>query len=393
SEGLQLRMGPIFLPPNGQIEQEWMQQQEVNFPYLAEISKIDGYMNQQSHHFLLFKFTDSASAAIEFNNRNKTMALVDITTLTTSFDGDKQLTASWQDDAEFVLPTGTALFWDKKTFLDMNYHTKNYNNNNVLPCDFYFNIYFKPRSNATIEMKSQLVNNAGLFLGNGVSTKDYPDPNNGDNAKHTRYIWSMASHAHKFATDYDLYVRDTTGGMTKIYEGFMDYTNDVDLGYYAWDHPSLKYWPEFLPVKFGKHNGNNAGVVARTTWNVTQPFVTFGFTTNDEMQLFYYMYTERNPLLETGVTETTADNFNFTVMPNPMNNSGSIVYTLDTKAKVQATVVDVTGKEVAVLSEENQDSGTHRIAISDNQKLSSGIYFARLTVNGTTFSKKFIVTE
>lgn len=393
-EGIQLRMGPVFLPPTGKIEQEWMQQQEVNFPYLAEINKIDGFMNQQSHHFLLFKFDDSTQAAAEFNNRNKTLALVDITTLTTSFDGNKQLTASWQDDAEFVLPTGTGLFWDQKTYLDMNYHIKNYNNTHILPCDFYFNVYFKPRSQATIEMKSDLINNGSLFLLQGTRTVDFDDPTNSSSTKETRYLWALASHAHKYATDYDLYIRDTTGAIgDQIYEGFWDYYNNYDLGYYAWDHPSIRYWQDFLPVNFGKHNGHNSGIVARTTWNVTQPFVTFGFTTNDEMQLFYYMYTSQNPNEATGVKETGANNFKFSVMPNPMNNSGNLVYTLDKAAKVKASVVDVTGKEVATLSEENQDSGTHRISITDNQKLANGIYFARLTVNGNSYTQKFIVTE
>lgn len=394
AEGMQMRMGPIFLPPNGQTEQEWMQQQEVNFPYLAEINKIDGFMNQQSHHFLLFAFSDSAAAVSELNNRNKNMGLVDITTLTTSFDGDKMLTASWQDDAEFELPTGTALFWARKTYLDMNYHVKNYNSTNILPTDFYFNIYFKPRNPNTIEMKSQLVNNAGLFLLQGTRTVDYDDPINNDNTKETRYLWALASHAHKFATDYDLYIRDTTGAIAdKIYEGFYDYYNDYDLGYYSWDHPSIRYWPTFLPVKFGKHNGHNAGIVARTTWNVTQPFVSFGFTTNDEMQLFYYMYTSQDPNATTSVNDTKADNFNFTVMPNPMNNSGSLVYTLTDAAKVRASVVDVTGKEIALLEEENQAEGTHRVSIGNGDKLASGIYFARVTVNGNTYTQKFIVTE
>ncbi len=67
-QGLQYRHGPVFLPATGEIEQEWLLQQEVNFPYLPEINKIEGYMNQQSHHFLLFKFDDSLAAAARTNN-------------------------------------------------------------------------------------------------------------------------------------------------------------------------------------------------------------------------------------------------------------------------------------------------------------------------------------
>ncbi len=97
------------------------------------------------------------------------MYKISITGGTTSFDGGKQLTSAWQDDAEFHLPTGTALFWDQKTYLDMNYHIKNYAATDVLPCDFYYNIYFEPRNPGTIEMKANLVNNVGLFLTQGCA--------------------------------------------------------------------------------------------------------------------------------------------------------------------------------------------------------------------------------
>jgi hypothetical protein len=389
--GIQLRMGPVLVGTgSSETEREYLLQQEVNFPYLAEINKIDGFMNQQSHHFLLFRFQDSTAA----NARAYQMERVSLTGGTTSFDGDKDLTSSWQDDAEFNLPTGTALFWPKKTFLDMNYHVKNYNATAVLPCDFYFNVYFQPRTASTIEMKSALVNNATLFLPQGVQTRDYDDPANNQSTVETRYLWALASHAHKYGTDYDLFVRDSTGQIgEQIYEGFYDYALDYDKGFYDWEHPSLRYWNNFKPIKFGRQNGNKSGIVARTTWNVQQSFVTFGFTTSDEMQLFYYMYTSQNPFAITGVETVADDAINFTVYPNPMNNTGSLIYTLNEDLNIKATITDVTGKVVASLTEELQSKGTHTVSIGENNSLAKGIYFANVTVNGKTSTKKFIVTE
>lgn len=386
--GLQFRMGPVFVPVTGASEQEWCLQQEVNFPYLPQVDRIDGFMNQQSHHFLLFKFQDSASAV----DRGLGMYKISITGGTTSFDGSKQLTSAWQDDAEFHLPTGTALFWDQKTYLDMNYHIKNYAATDVLPCDFYYNIYFEPRNPGTIEMKANLVNNVGLFLTQGTQTRDYDDETNND-AKQWKYIWALTSHAHKYGSDYDIYIRDTTGTITdKIYEGFYDYANNYDKGYYDWEHPSTEYFPSFLPVKFGKHGSKNAGLVARTTWDVQQPFITFGFTTNDEMQLFYYFYTSQLPDGVNAINDEKSKQIFFQVMPNPMNGNGRLVYQLDAAAKVEASVVDITGKTVAQLTEENQTEGLHEITMGSEQ-LSKGIYFARLVINGNVYSKKFIVTE
>ena len=388
--GLQFRMGPVFLPVSGETEQEWLLQQEVNFPVLPEVDRIDGFMNQQSHHFLLFQFYDSVSAAY----REMGMERVQLIGGATSFDGNKNLTSAWQDDAEFHLPTGTALFWDKKTYLDMNYHVKNYNASAVLPCDFYFNIYYQPRNPNTIEMKANLVNNATLVLPQGNQTRDYDDPANNSSTKEWRYIWALTSHAHKYGTDYDIYLRDTTGTITdKLYEGFYDYTNNYDRGYYDWEHPSTEYFANFMPVKFGKHNNKKAGLVARTTWNVQQPIVTFGFTTNDEMQLFYYYYTSQLPDGLNAINDQNSAKIYMSVVPNPMNGNGKIVYTLEKGATVEASVVDITGKTVATLNREKQDEGMQEITIGNNEQLSAGIYFARLVIDGSIYTRKFVVTE
>lgn len=390
SVGLQFRMGPVFLPKTGETEQEWLLQQEVNFPVVPEVARIVGFMNQQSHHLLLFQWDDSTAAA----ERGLGMKKVSITTGTTSFDGDKILTSAWQDDEEFILPTGTALFWEQKTYLDMNYHVKNYNATGILPCDFYYNVYYAPRNPNTIEMKANLVNNATLFLTEGEQTRDYDDQDNNSTNKEWRYIWTMTSHSHKYGIDYDMYIRDTTGTITEqVYEGFYDYKNDYDKGYYDWEHPATRTIDGFLPVKYGRHNGKKAGLVARTKWDVDQTFVTFGFTTEDEMQLFYYFYTTQLPSGSTAINDLDAKNIQFTVMPNPMNGTGRLVYTIEESATVQATVVDVTGKVIAELASENQTEGTHQITIGENTQLAKGIYFARLNVNGTTYSKKFIVSE
>lgn len=386
--GIQFRMGPVFLPSTGAIEQEWLLQQEVNFPVLPEVDRIEGFMNQQSHHFLLFQFMDSGAAAY----RDFGMEKVAIVGGATSFDGDKYLTSAWQDDAEFLLPTGTALFWDKKTYLDMNYHIKNYNATAPLPCDFYFNIYYQPRNPNTIEMKANLVNNVGLFLPQGVQNRTYDDQDN-NGSKEWRYIWALTSHAHKYGTDFDLYVRDTTGDMSnKVYEGFFDYANNVDKGFYDWEHPSTRYWDNFLPVKYGKHSNVNAGLVAKTQWDIQEPFVTFGFTTDDEMQLFYYFYTSQLPGAVSSINDPEKAGIYFDVVPNPSNGNGKIFYQLDNDATVSASIIDIAGNEVSAMAAENQASGLQQILLEGNN-LMAGIYFAKLNINGSVYTKKFVVTE
>ncbi len=110
------------------------------------------------------------------------------------------------------------------------------------------------------------------------------------------------------------------------------------------------------------------------------------------MQLFYYNYTSELPSAISSINDDTQKGIYFQVMPNPMNNDGKLIYTLDKTSVVEANVVDITGKKVALLTEQNQEEGVHEITLG-NSKLSAGIYFARLSVNGSVYTKKFIVTE
>ncbi|MCS6933553.1 MAG: T9SS type A sorting domain-containing protein [Chitinophagales bacterium] len=391
--GLQFRMGPIFLPATGEIEQEWLLQQEVNFPYLPEVYRIDGFMNQQSHHFLLFKFEDS-SAVDRNSNDPMGMQKVSITGGSTSFDGDKFLTSAWQDDAEFLLPQNTALFWEQKTYLDMNYHIKNYNATGVLPCDFYYNIYFRPRNPNTIEMKAHLANDVTLFLPQGVQSNDFEDPANSLITPEWRYLWLITSHTHKYGIDFDIFIKDSLGNIgEQIYEGFMNYTTGEMSNYYDWEHPSVRYFPDFLPVKFGRHGTKRAGLLSRAKWNIQEPFVTFGFTTDDEMHLFYYFYTSENPLATSSVNNPDASKLSLQVYPNPMTGHGTVMYHLEKDAKkVSIRITDLTGKVIASFDETFQPAGLQQQPL-DLQGIADGVYLVHVNVDGNLYTSKFIVAK
>jgi len=378
-EGIQLRMGPIFLPISGEVEQEYLEQQEVNFPFLPEIDRIEGFMNQQSHHFLLFKYVDTTASTN--NNSSDVTNMAKVTLVgNTSFDGDKDLTASWQNDAELVLPQGTALFWDQKTVLDMNYHIKNFNASFVLPCDFYFNIYFKPRSLNTIEMKSKLSQNFGILLPpNSTNTLTFNDPSNSQNEM--RYLWMVAGHTHEWGTSFDLYQKSGSN-LTKIYDGNGIQTNngsyyDNSLGYWDWHHPPIEYWPNLLPIQFG--NGN--GIQSKATYyNTTNNILTFSTQTNGEMQLWYYMYTLQ-PLVTNIVDLNTSD---LNLYPNPSSGKIHLSYTLEKSGEINLNISDVSGKVVYLLKE-MKDSGSYLQSLDLN--LSKGVYI--ITCNGS--SKKLII--
>lgn len=65
--------------------------------------------------------------------------------------------------------------------------------------------------------------------------------------------------------------------------------------------------------------------------------------------------------------------------PNPFNPTTALTYSLPEAGNVNLTVYDVLGKEVAVLENVYKSAGTYNIEF-DGSELSSGIYFARLTI-------------
>lgn len=84
-------------------------------------------------------------------------------------------------------------------------------------------------------------------------------------------------------------------------------------------------------------------------------------------------------------TYTLAQNY-----PNPFNPSTTIRYEIPYQAQVKVDVFDISGKEIGTLVNELQTAGPHETLFDSKSmgKLSSGIYFYRLSVLATD-SKSF----
>jgi len=78
--------------------------------------------------------------------------------------------------------------------------------------------------------------------------------------------------------------------------------------------------------------------------------------------------------------------------PNPFNPSTSIEYSIPSESFVELKVYDVLGNEVAILVNEQQQAGVYR-ADFHASKISSGMYFARLTANEFTQVVKMILLK
>ena len=79
--------------------------------------------------------------------------------------------------------------------------------------------------------------------------------------------------------------------------------------------------------------------------------------------------------------------------PNPFNGMTTIRYTLFEPSKVKIDVFDALGRHISTLvSENHQNSGNHQIVWNDG-KLTSGLYFIRLSTNNSVATNKVLLLK
>ncbi len=83
--------------------------------------------------------------------------------------------------------------------------------------------------------------------------------------------------------------------------------------------------------------------------------------------------------------------------PNPFNPQTVIGFNLKEQSRVNVTIYDITGRRVIVLLDEVIDSGRHSIVWKGEnqlgQRMSSGIYFYRMTAEGFSDTKKVLMLK
>ena len=75
--------------------------------------------------------------------------------------------------------------------------------------------------------------------------------------------------------------------------------------------------------------------------------------------------------------------------PNPFNPSTKIVYNLPVDGVVKLLVYDIMGKEVVTLVNENKKAGRYEAAF-DGNRLTSGVYFCKMSAKNFTSSIKML---
>ena len=140
-----------------------------------------------------------------------------------------------------------------------------------------------------------------------------------------------------------------------------------------------------------------------TTWNdvydssiMTESLSCIDFNSNSEVWLGSYggiIYTNASPTGIERIDDVLPADYELAQnYPNPFNPVTTIKYKLASAGKVEISVYNILGKLIKNLVNEYQTAGTYKTDFNASN-LSSGVYFYRLNVNGSTNIKKMILMK
>lgn len=380
TEGFQIRLGRFFR--ESETEVEYFKKHDLKLPDSLEVNRVEIFMNNQSHHYIIYKFNAGNAASFPEGLRSVNQSPSGAST---------SLVTTAQFSRNSVLPQGTAFFWPQGTVLDLNYHIVNYNPDSVLAADAYANIYTQPKGTAQAEMHSRLVlfssySNPFIFnIPNNGIDKTFTDPFYTPGSTDKWNIWVLSSHTHQWGRDYDIYKRNPDGSKgTQLYEGFYNTGYTFNQGYYDWAHPAVREFDPLETINLSE------GLIQEARFNNTgNSNVYFGLTTEDEMMLYIIQYTLNGSGASVNTETKTANSLE--IFPNPYKNSTNIKYSIHQPSYVTLEVFNMLGEKIHTIIDENQLPGSYNHHFSAKELgLAGGIYMVSLTINGEITSKKIV---
>ncbi len=384
SGSFQVHLGKIFADTSS--EMEYFLKYDLKLPDTVEVNRIELFLANESHHFLIYKLLPDA-----VNLFPEGMRIQDPLTGLGSSTGYNVLVSAFQSSRNNALPATTAYQWETGTILDLNHHLFNINTDSVLASELYFNVYTQHKHTAAAIMHCALIADRAINIPNDAANHVFTSPSFDIAATNMWNIWMLSSHTHKYGKDFDIFLRNPDGSAgTQVFEGWMDYENNINQGYYDWEHPPVEHFSPFLTM-----NPRN-GLIQKATFNNNGAVpVHFGFTTRDEMMLFFVQYTLGNAITA-GVTEyENGGLISLNASPNPYNDHTQIAYQLKNNSAVSLVVFDVLGNKIETLANnEMQSKGGHAYDFSaKKQGYANGIYLVAITIDGKVYTKRIIETN
>jgi len=377
----QIHLGKIFLAPNS--EAEYFIKHRLTLPDTVKVDRINLRMAKQAHHFIIYKFMPGQESSFSDGLR-----LLNTTNGVGSSSGKVSLVSAWQYSYDDSLPANTAYLWEKNTTLDFNYHCHNGSVDSVLAIDVYIDVYTLPKTDPANIMYSDIIQNYFFNIPTNQSYS-YISPTASSSATKMWKVWQISTHTHKYGKDFDIFYRNSNGTQgAQIFEGFYNADYTFNQGYYDWAHPPIEDFMK-LTGNFLDLNPKD-GLIYKATWfNYGSTNVGFGFTTNDEMMLFYISYILGPDIV--GINESEKIVSPLSVSPNPFSGQATLSYTLDDNSDVQMEVYNLLGEKAVTLTDDKQSRGTYNFVFEPAKyNLKAGIYMVKLTINGKSTVQKII---
>lgn len=385
-EGFQVHLGPFLLDSRG--EKEYFLKYHTDLEERKDVKRIDTYMGDDSHHFILFKYRDGQASVkpegLRFDNAHTQSKIV---------------TANQYPDS-LILPKGTAFSWGKNTILDLNSHYINYPPNKPLGCEVYLNVYTNDDNTAKQTMQTQIVPNYDIVIPNDSQKHTFADTLQISNPSAFGFedsilrVWGVGSHTHQWGTDYDIYDvnPDGTKGEHKYDASCPNGIPGCDNPNYDYQHPPIREMEyPFYPLNI-KH-----GSIHEATWqNFGPDTVRWGPTSEDEMMAAAIWYVEDLEGLDSLYTNTPshfpdqAGKESLSVYPNPSQGRFNIDYQLQEAASIRMDLYNLQGQRVRQLIQgKQQEKGNHTFEFQDHS-LPSGVYYINLYKDNTKLVKKIV---
>jgi hypothetical protein len=273
ASGYQMKLGPFEVAPN--FEREFFLYQKVGNAEAAYVNRIEIRMRINSHHFILYDFSEDAPPAVipsldlvrDIRNTNGTYNIQNLpATLHHVF-----VAGSQTPNLDFSFPAGVAIHLPPGMAFDMNSH---YVNKQAVPVtgEVHVNLHTVPSSQVLhTALALNLPNNSLTLLPNQRTTvtKEFL-------MDEKTYVISLTSHTHKLGEKFVIRIK---GGSRN---GEIVYTNN--------DWHNARWIPFDPPIELNA----GEGLISEITYNnTTNKTVSFGLTSEDEMGIIFgYYYTD-----------------------------------------------------------------------------------------------------
>jgi hypothetical protein len=383
--GVQIYLGRIFVRPAS--ETEYFIKYKPDFGSSTEVTKIESYMPQSSHHFVIYSYSSGADVNFREGLRGLNEGSSD-----DSHAFVRNPIATGPGLKTYQLPQGTAYFWPENIVFDLNLHIKNTNQDSILATDLYLNVDTQAAGIAEHYMYTRTVPDLTISIPQDGQVHTITAIASDTNEVRNWKIWNIYTHTHKYGVGYEVFLRNSDG--TKgdmVYDGNYSYEGNYPVGFYRWGpEVTFKYYPDDSLLDVDPRNGF---IHEARFLNTAGPNpVEWGLTSDDEMMVLGIQYILGDSLVSSVNDINEGVNAFVKVYPNPNNGEFTIYYDLKQAGQLEAALYNLVGEQVINLTNGQQPVGSHAQRISTNM-LAPGIYILRSTLNGAENIQKIVVSE